>query len=278
MAAERKRRQRRRDKAHVPTMPDKELGALIDAQRTAIIQQVMADEIRPVVREAIDQDAIGAIKGMVGLAPAAILVLSELLKSSDEVTRSRAAQTIVKYTMGNALVTPPRADQGEKLVIINQLPDAPVRVDAESTSDDIPELSTNDDELRRCDTCRLYKPLDQFPGGGPRCQQCLDERKESVIAEFLPEDRQLLSENAVHESGPTTDVQRPSRNGQPEVGAASSGLQPGDVRPSWLVENRQADPSGHEGGSAQAWPARLRPTASESFSGPLDFKRFSTGR
>jgi len=246
-----------------------EVVSLVNTRTQDAIRAAFVEELRPVIREAIDQDAVRAIQGMVGLAPAAILVLQRDLNSSDPILRSKAAALVVKYTMGNALVTPPRADQSDKLVIINTLPrpDAPLPTPIEATSD----------ELKRCDACRLDKPKDDFPGDGPRCFTCLAERKEAVISAFLSEEeRAILSENAVRKPGPTANVQRPSGPGQPEIHQVGPGLQLGDVRPSGLVENRQADPSGVEGGGPPPGPRPVR-SASSTFPGPVDPNRWSTG-
>ena len=277
----RREREREKDRASAGRGADSidELTSLVNAKTQDAVRAAFVEELRPVIREAIDQDAVRAIQGMVGLAPAAILVLQQDLASTDPILRSKAAALVVKYTMGNALVTPPRADQGEKLVIINQLP----RPEAVAQDELLPgeaNIEAEATELRRCDTCRLDKPVDQFPADGPRCAQCLFERKERVITAILkPEEREaLLSENAVRQPSPTADVQRPREPGRPEVRQVGAGLQPGDLRPSGLVENRQADPSGHEGGSAPPWAARVQSTASETFGGPPDPKRFSNGR
>ena len=289
MARERKQRQRNRRRAAAEganigpedAKRDPEVERIIGKNRDEIVKRVFAEELRPVVRDAIDQDAVAAIQGMVGLVPAAILVLAEGLQSQDEVVRQRSAALIAKYTLGNPLATPGRADTGDKLVIINALPrsDTLPSKAIESTSADMLEASSYDDsEMRRCDTCRLWKPLEQFPGDGPRCEQCLLERKEQIVNAFLdPEERaRLLSEHAVRESEAAEDVQRPSSVGGPEVREASPGLQPGDVRPSGLVENRIANLAGHESISPPPRPEALR-GASEIFPGPRDPKRWSTG-
>ena len=122
---------------------------------------------------------------MVGLAPAAILVLQDDLQSDDPVLRQRAAALIVKYTLGNPNVTPAREGVGAGLTIINQLPDATAAPAVDATVEDAP-LALEEGDLRRCDTCQLPRPLAEFPAGGPRCQSCLDSRKASVFEAFSP--------------------------------------------------------------------------------------------
>lgn len=274
-ARQRKRRQRDRERAEHgdKARRNQDIAAIIGKGRDDIIHEVMAEELRPVVREAIDQDAIRAIRGMVGLAPAAILVLAEGLESDDEVVRQRSAALIAKYTLGNPMVTPPRDDGSSGLVIINQLPrpgDAPV--------EELPPIEATAEELRRCDSCNLDKPLSEFPGDGPRCAQCLAEKKAQVIDAFLKPDERaaLLSPHAVRQPAPATDVQRPSPQGGPEVHQAGAGLQSGDIRAAWTEQIRHADPSGHEQGSRPPGPQTLR-GASGAFGGPPDPKRWSEG-
>ena len=254
-----------------------ELTSLINQKTQDAVRAAFVEELRPVLREAIDEDAVRAIQGMVGLAPAAILVLQRDLAGEDPIAASRAAGLILKYTLGNALVTPPRADTGDKLVIINALPrpDQP----ALPPSGDIVDATAYDDtETRTCDTCRLPKPLDEFPGNGPRCRQCMDEAKERIVNAFLNEDERaaLLSGGALRQPETAADVQREGERGRPEIHQAGAGLRPGDVRPSRLVENRQANPSGHEGGSPFANPSAVR-DASSTFAGPPDPRRWSQG-
>lgn len=288
-ARNRKRRQRERERAEHggKARRNEDIMAIIGKGRDDVIREVLAEELRPVVREAIDQDAVRAIRGLVGLAPAAILVLAEALESDDEVIRTRAATLIAKYTLGNPLVTPPRDDAGNGLVIINALPrpgalaveGTPAPLGLSESVDATAELMDDDSERRRCDTCRLDKPLNQFPGDGPRCQSCMDEKKNAVIDAFLtPDERTALPSNhALPESGPTAPIQRQSAPGQPQVHQTGPGLQPGDIRTTWTEQVRQADPSGHQGGSAQARPTPLW-GASGAFGGPPDPNRFSNGR
>lgn len=253
-----------------------EITSLVNFKTQDAIRAAFVEEVRPIIREAIDNDAIRAIQGMVGLAPAAIMVLAQDLKSDDPVLRSKAATLVVKYTMGNQLVTPPRVDQSAGLVIVNQLPrPAVTAVDGTPPPELPPAVDT--DEVRRCDTCALDKPLVEFPGDGPRCEQCLAEAKARVIDQFLKPDERtaLTSANALRQSTTAEDVQRQSISGRSQVHQAGAGLQPGDLRPQWMVPERHANPAGHEGGSPPQGPVR---DAAGTFSGPPDPHRWSTGR
>jgi hypothetical protein len=224
LARERKRRQRDRERAeHGPPQKNDHISALIGKAREDLVHEVMREELRPVIREAIDDEIRQSIKMLVGLAPAALLSLANDLSSDDEVIRHKAASLIAKYTLGNPHVTPPRDDTGDKLVIINAMPrpDAPAYdVDATPLPESLglPSQATDESEQRRCDTCNLDKPLREFPGDGPRCQQCLDDRKQLVIDTFLKPDERA-SVLGGHTPPPLiTTLPEPPRNAAAEFG------------------------------------------------------------
>ncbi len=157
-----------------------DVSELIGRKQEDVVREAFVEELRPVLRSAIDAGVIKAIESMVGLAPAAVSALQDDLEGDDPYARSRAAALVVKYTMGNPHVTPAREDNKPGLTIINQMPDAPAPfIDA-----DLEDAPSGD--LKRCDTCRLDKPVEDFPADGPRCAQCMEERKAAVIDSLLP--------------------------------------------------------------------------------------------
>lgn len=265
-------------------LPHSDVSELVGKRRDEIIRQTFIEELRPIVREAIDEDAVRAIKGMVGLAPTAVLVLQQDLLSKDPVTRSKAAALVIKYTLGNPNVTPPRDAGGSGITIINNLPDAATvpasefqgRLDEviEGTAvDDVDGLGPWPDvpnaELRTCDTCNLPKPLIEFPGDGPRCATCLAERKAAVLEAFA-----IDSSDALPEPSATGDVQREGAPGQPPVHQAGQELQPGDLRTTGLDQTRYAHTPEPPQGGRPGWAEAVRGAA---FAGPPDPNRWSPG-
>lgn len=248
--------------------PD-EVQAAIQRRRDDVIREAFVDELRPVLREAIDEDVIRAIKGMVGLAPAAILALKQDLESGDAVLRSKAASLIIKYTMGNNLVTPTREGSQGGLTIINQLPDAPQAAVLETgqTEDVIDAEVDEDDDARRCESCRLPRPASDFVGDAPICNHCLADRRARAFDA-------ILSKDALRQSETAEIIQRQGGVGQPEVHQAGPGLQPGDLRTPGVVPERPANPAGFEGGGD---PAGTQAVRGAPFSGPPDPKRYSNG-
>ena len=268
-AAKAKRAQRDRDSAAQgmgqlttrDNQPNDDVAQLVGRKRDDAIREAFIDEVRPVVREAIDTDVVRSIQGLVGLVPSAVLALQDDLTGDDPRARSVAAALVIKYTMGNPNVTPPREDSRPQLTIINSMPDAA------SPSVDIVDVPPDADEVRRCDTCRLDKPEAQFPGDGPRCQQCMDERKAQVM-------ESLRSGDALRQPGPAEDVQRSSGLGRPEVDQAGPRLQPGDLRAAGMDEGRFPDPPPPESRRPAPRPVPVR-EASQVFAGPPDPRRGS---
>lgn len=222
-----------------------DIAKLVGTRREEIIRETFIEELRPVVREAIDEEAVRAIKGMVGLAPTAVLVLEQDLQSDDPMTRSKAAALVIKYTLGNPNVTPPREGSMSGVTIINNLPDAggpinhtPVEEDALIDGEAV--------ELRRCDTCNLDKPLEDFPGDGPRCATCLADRKAQVLETF-----------------------------NVDLSDAPSAPEPTDEKSTGLDQTRYAHTPELPEGSRPAWEQVVGGAA---FAGPPDPNRWSPGK
>jgi len=224
------------------------IRAILAGKTEDAIREAFIEELRPVVREAIDEDAVRAIKGMVGLAPAAILVLQEDLSAEDPVLRQRAAALIMKYSLGNPNAMPPREAAGAGLTIINQMPDA-------GQVDPPVEAEVVDDETRRCESCRLDRPRSAFVADAPVCGTCVEQRKAAIF-----EAHGLSSQDAEREPSPTAPLQREGFAGRSQVHQVGAGVQPGQFRTTGVVQIRQADQLG-----------------TPAFGGPPDPKRWSNG-
>jgi hypothetical protein len=150
-------------------------------QILSVSREVMMDELRPIVREAITEDITRAIAGMVALTPRAIEVLGEHLDDEDTATQQRAAALVTKYTMGHpAFVRPEEDNSGKQVVVQFNLP-RPDSVDG--TAEVI-----IDDETKECDMCHTDKPLSQFVDGSNRCRQCFEDFQAAVRARFSTDD------------------------------------------------------------------------------------------
>lgn len=156
------------------------LKTMAEATRNEIQEvahDVIADELRPVVREAMTEDVLRSIHQLVALTPEAIVAIGEDLQSGDPVIRNRASTLVLKYTLGHpALIRPSDADPSQQLTVNLNLPrpGAPA-VEVEPT-DAV--------ELRTCDKCGKERPTHEFVADSLRCQECWDAQREEVAARF----------------------------------------------------------------------------------------------
>lgn len=142
-----------------------------------VTREVMKEELRPVVREAITEDVLRSIQHLIALTPAAIEQIAADLHHGDDDTRSKAAKLILKYTVGHqALVRPNDTDGSKQLVVNFTLPrpdGAPV--DAEVVETDV---------LKTCSACGADKPPSEMYGHSDRCLEC-QERLKARAAAYL---------------------------------------------------------------------------------------------
>jgi hypothetical protein len=146
--------------------------------------RLLEQELRPVVREAITEDALRAIQKMVGLTPRIVELLEQDLESEDSTVRQRAYSLVAKYTLGHqAIVTPDSANAGQQLVVNFALPrpgDGPV---SETQELEAPVDGTAE-ETQPCDSCAVDKPLSQFVAGSQRCAECYARLQAEVQERF----------------------------------------------------------------------------------------------
>jgi hypothetical protein len=135
----------------------------------------MAEELRPIVREAITEEVLRSIDQLVALTPQAITALEADLESDDGLVRQKAYTLLLKYTVGNAAIT--SEDQPTGLVVNFELP-RPGRVAQE---DDLPAEA---EELRQCLVCSEEYPTTEFVSGSDRCVTC-HEQFQAKVKELL---------------------------------------------------------------------------------------------
>ena len=147
--------------------------------------EVLKEEMRPVVREAITSDVLCAINEMVALMPRAVeLIRQDLENEADPALRQRAYTLLTRYTLGNPSVAPVSAEQQPApMSVVFQLPrpgDAPASVDApvDVVAQEVPEA------VKDCQECGGAFPLSAFPDDAARCQECHDELRKRVLERF----------------------------------------------------------------------------------------------
>lgn len=139
---------------------------LIENGIVPVTQQVLAEELRPVIREAITEEVLAGVHQLIGHVPAAIQRAAELLDSSDETLRYQAAALILRHTAGNKNVVPDVNEGRQRDLHVTfalPRPQGPTQADGESTGVI---------ETKECDSCGHTKTLDEFMGQSDRCKEC----------------------------------------------------------------------------------------------------------
>lgn len=143
-----------------------------------VAHELLKEEMKPVVREAITEDVLKAVNDLVALTPTMVAAIQEDLQSNDKILRQKAYSLLARYTLGNPSVAPASAAaQPAPMQVIFQLPrpgddGAPVAVEADA------------EELRTCMECHETKPAGAFVANSERCQGCHDALQEKVRARF----------------------------------------------------------------------------------------------
>jgi hypothetical protein len=148
-----------------------------EAERAAA--ELLREELRPHVREAITDEVIDQIKALIAAAPLAIEELKKQLKNPDAELRHKAAKEILRHTTGNKAIVPDiNADHQQDLIVHFALP----RPDDPTPSG---PLDAPPEDLRQCDSCLAWKIPREFEGGSDRCTVCFEKMKaigEGIVA------------------------------------------------------------------------------------------------
>ncbi len=167
-----------------------------------VARDVLAEELRPAVREALTGRVLESIGDMVNLLPLAQEALRDDLSARvplldgngdairdadgslvwivDHDRRSKATALVMKYTVGQPGLAPqPEAPEQAPLIInFPTMPAPPDHIDGGAV-EELPELAEGE---RICDICREAKPAAEFVGDSPRCQVCHDAQRARIDA------------------------------------------------------------------------------------------------
>lgn len=157
-----------------------EIAAMVRRETPDYVKNVIQHELQPIVRDALTEDTLRAIKSLIGLTPRIVELIAQDLESDDDVVRQKAYTLVAKYTVGHpAMVQPDQTGLQGQMVINFGLP----RPDAEAIAQvDAPDAEAV--ELKTCDMCREDKPEPEFVAGSDRCQACFDNWRETVMGQF----------------------------------------------------------------------------------------------
>lgn len=140
-----------------------------------VAHTVMAEELRPLVREQLTEDVVSGIGKMMALTPTAINALEAQIASPDETISQRAVALLLKYTLGNPSVAPPPAGAAPGgLTVQFNLP----------RPGDTEPRGVLDGEIRECLDCKTFKPDEVFVAGSDRCQECFDGMSNMLVERF----------------------------------------------------------------------------------------------
>lgn len=158
-----------------------EMAAATRGQAVDVAHEVMKEELRPVVREAMTTDVLHGIDSLIKLTPRAIELLQQQMESNDEVIAQRAVTLLLKYTMGNPSVAPPPTEKAPApMSVVFNIPRP-----GDTTSESIEPLAPSDaEELRECGDCHEYKPDGAFVASSDRCAECFEKLRGRVGERF----------------------------------------------------------------------------------------------
>jgi len=145
------------------------------ADPVGLALEVMKEELRPHVRDALDEDVLKAIRGLVVLTPQLIESLGKDLLSGDPIARGRAQTLVSKYTLGAF-----SADKEASTRPINlNFGSMPV------PGEPLPDTTPAGDTVQQCERCGEPKTLDHFEPGAGRCNECQAEIRADIEGQYL---------------------------------------------------------------------------------------------
>lgn len=180
-----RRLKRQRKKAGQARAHPAELQGIYQAdtgQIEDVAMEVMRDELKPVVREALTDDVLRAIQDLVHLTPLVVQKIREdIEQSSDPTLRQRAYSLVAKYTLGNASVAPApleQSAQGMQVTFVMPRPGdtSPAATETPADGDAV--------ELKKCRDCETDKPATDFEGNSDRCLECHQSLQARVQERF----------------------------------------------------------------------------------------------
>ena len=157
----------------------RQIREAVRGETHSLVDKVLKEELRPVVREAITEETIRAINSLVHLAPRAVELIAQDMEDDDPLVRQKAYTLMMKYTVGHpALVAHEDAAAGSQINVNFELPrpTAIAAADAEATEAEVVEP-----EDRTCDLCETTKPVTEFVANSSRCTECFDRWKETIL-------------------------------------------------------------------------------------------------
>lgn len=172
------RRSKREEEEFVERNPEaaQQIAQMVRRESPDYVKNVIQNELQPIVRDALTEDTLRAIKSLIGLTPRIVELITMDLESEDPVVRQKAYTLVAKYTVGHpAMVSADQTGMQGQMIVQFGLP----RPDA------IPELVEAEvEEFKTCDMCGEDKLASEFVAGSDRCQACFDNWRATVMQQF----------------------------------------------------------------------------------------------
>lgn len=168
----------------------KDLQAAITGEVPEVAHEVIQQELRPIVREALTEDVLRSIDNLIGLTPAAIRALEGDLASDDSKVRQRAYELVLRYTVGNQPIVNTDSQSERELIVNFNLP----RPEGEAQEDEITESTA----VRVCLVCDTEKPEHEFVAGSDRCTECHEKLQDKVKSILGDDQLQLSADSGTH--------------------------------------------------------------------------------
>lgn len=149
-----------------------------------VIAQVVREEARPIVREALNERVMEALHDLVHLTPQLVQNLANDLQDPDPVVRQKSQAVVARYTLGMAAKDDDAGKDKALEVNINvprAAPDA-VPVAPEASAAVLP--SAEDVATRVCEDCQRELHVEEFEGEAPRCMQCVARIRQQTLDRF----------------------------------------------------------------------------------------------
>jgi hypothetical protein len=149
---------------------------------------VIAEELRPLIREALTDHVLLSLRQLVGITPDIVARLSEDVNDTDPVVRQKAYGLVLRYVLGHGAVQPkPDEASGNLHIHFDSMPrpdgfDGGIEDDPEA-QDDVEAVEVPDGH-RLCEDCLEPKPLEQFDEAAPRCDECVGRYRDEVLERF----------------------------------------------------------------------------------------------
>jgi hypothetical protein len=157
--------------------PSAHLGDAASIAKREVEAQVR-DIVKPVVREALTEDVLGALQDLIRLTPAAVATLADHMDGDDPVLAQKAATTTLRYTVGHQALVTPQAATAPQLVVNFDLPRP-----APGSSPDDPD-DEDSFETFECDVCHTVHLIAERVAGANRCVECHEKRKAAVLEQY----------------------------------------------------------------------------------------------